>query len=106
MTEPLERFEQDLIRRLSKLIGKRIVVDDGGLSFVLEALPGNQPVSTEGTLQSVTVVDPITITNYAATQREADRLNKTVGKQYWAGCTCGRLHERDPSTGHVNSGWY
>ena len=106
MTEPLERFEQDLIGRLSKLVGKRIVVDDGGLSFALEALSGNQPASTDGTLQSVTVVDLITIANYAATQREADRLNKTAGKQCWAGCSCGRLHERDPVTGHVNPGWY
>ncbi|GEM_PF-4063430 len=106
MTEPLERFEQDIIRRLSELVRERIVVDDGGLSSALEALLGNQPASTDETLQSITVVDPIIITNYAVTQREADRLNKIAGKQCWAGCTCGRLHERDPITGHVNSGWY
>ena len=105
MTEPLERFEQELIRRLSQLVGKRIVVDDGGLYSMLKALSGNQPANTDDTLQS-TVVDPITITNYAATQREADRLNKIAGKQCWIGCTCGRLHERDPVTGHVNLGWY
>ena len=106
MTEPLERFEQDIIKRLSQLVGKRIVVDDGGLSSALEALSGNQPISDEETPQNTMVVSPIIIANYAATQREADRLNKIAGKQCWAGCTCGRLHERDPVTGHVNLGWY
>ena len=49
-------------------------------------------------------INPRLVENYALTQREAERLNN--GKNGpWVGCSCGRLHYRDPETGNRDTGW-
>ena len=106
MTEPkppdqkqLEALEAVFIQKIAEITGKRLNIDDPSspeLDSITEVLEGEDRIS----------VNPYMIDNYARTQREADRRNEKTGEKRWAGCSCGQLHEVDPKTRAVDTGWY
>ena len=98
--EPLERYEERFIQRLRQMSGRPV---DTPPSPELESLIGD---SGEIAKQDGIYVNPGIVENYALTQREADRRNTEAGVKLWYGCSCGRLHQADPKTGKVDTGWY
>ena len=105
-SEPLEKFEQEFIERIRKMAGRSVGIRYGE---GLEALAENTEDTTPHIEGQMTIyINPRMIDNYARTQREAERLNREEhgGAKCWVGCSCGRLHARDPETGHVDTGWY
>lgn len=102
-SEPLEKFEQEFLERMRQMSKLRIRIQD---EVVLEPLVDTESTFLDTKNQRTIYLIPRTIDNYARTQRNAERLNKATGFNCWVGCTCGRLHTRDPLTGEVDTGWY
>ena len=91
---PLEAFEQKFISNLCEATGLDVKV-----------MGQEKLAEMEGSGRSVWV-NPRMIEAYADAQRKAEEQNNRDLDGPWVGCSCGRIHYRDPATGEIDTGWY